>query len=625
MTSAHGGRYRAAPWLWAALALELAVGTVPAAAVADEVDTAAIIKQITSRKDVVSPLPPTDIPGGAANTDLQGAAIFAWQEFIALNWPAAQSNGTVQRDVPDEKAVFGQPGAGPLVWQTYRQKVEIFPGANALTAPPHGYQARGVDYGYNDPPQYQYKGTIAACPGQPPVAQAPWINLDETSQIELATMYAGILRDEAPSMKNNAPQLIRFLAKANKTEYDYVAANKFWYSGTGTPLQAQIDTWKTALANKKVPAPGTVPALPTGTFEVKSAWRRLAKGEDRSRFHMATVRYYENIPYAGKVSFDKAAAQVPCYWQDEWALVALHIIQKTPSAPYFVFATFEQADNILTADGKPLENDDGAIVSQPIQPPQPTQPALTYADNPLTPKVTAVPAEFCDDTGSRLYFRELPPAPSPGVNPPPSVPAPGTPVGGNICVNRRYERIPPIISTINNAVHASIKFYNDEHQLKDSPWLHYKLVNVQAVPFNKKDIVPTFSSTRQAGNFFQANIVVETDYTLQQFVARIADNQAPTAYPPINSAAQPSNVTQLNGTPQPDFQNVYVAGPHGFTTYQMGGCMGCHGNAQVGGTDFSFILGGNRFNSEPDTPDPANAALKRSYFHELFDHAALTK
>ncbi|TWB23379.1 hypothetical protein FBZ89_102132 [Nitrospirillum amazonense] len=604
MTSAHGRRHRAAPWLWAALALELAMGTIPATAVADEVDAAAIIKQITSRNDVVSPLPPTDIHGGAANTDLQGAAFFAWQEFIALNWPAAQSNGVVQRDVPDEKAVFGQPGAGPLVWQTYRQKVEIFPGANALTAPPHGYQAHGVDYGYNDPPKYQYKETIAACPGEPPVGQTPWVNLDETSQIELDTMYAGILRDEAPSTKNSAPQLIRFLAKANKTEYDYVAANKFWYSGTGTPLQAQIDTWTTALAHKKVPAPGTVPALPTGTFEVKSAWRPLAKGEDRNRFHMATVRYYE------KVRFGTSAVAVPCYRQDEWALVALHIIQKTPSAPYFVFATFEQADNILTADGKPLENDNGVAINLPGQPPSPTQPALTYTDDPQTPKVTAVPAEFCNDTGSRLYFRELPPAPA-SPSSPVRPPAPGTPVGGNICVNNRYERIPSIIATINQAVHASIKLYNDDHQLKDSPWLHYKLVNVQAVPFNKKDIVPTFSSTRQVGNFFQANIVVETDYTLQQFVARIADNQAPTAYP--------------KGGTQPDFQNVYVAGPHGFTTYQMGGCMGCHGNAQVGGTDFSFILGGNRFNSEPDTPDPTNAALKRSYFHELFDHAAVAK
>jgi hypothetical protein len=31
----------------------------------------------------------------------------------------------------------------------------------------------------------------------------------------------------------------------------------------------------------------------------------------------------------------------------------------------------------------------------------------------------------------------------------------------------------------------------------------------------------------------------------------------------------------------------------------MGGCMGCHGNTQVAGTDFSFILAGQRV-GQPD-------------------------
>ena len=31
---------------------------------------------------------PSDIPNGAPGATLQQAAAFAWQEFIALNWPA---------------------------------------------------------------------------------------------------------------------------------------------------------------------------------------------------------------------------------------------------------------------------------------------------------------------------------------------------------------------------------------------------------------------------------------------------------------------------------------------------------------------------------------------------------
>jgi hypothetical protein len=45
----------------------------------------------------------------------------------------------------------------------------------------------------------------------------------------------------------------------------------------------------------------------------------------------------------------------------------------------------------------------------------------------------------------------------------------------------------------------------------------------------------------------------------------------------------------------------------------MGGCMGCHGNAQLKGTDFSFILKGGRVAKGPEasgvtTPGATNPA-----------------
>jgi hypothetical protein len=95
----------------------------------------------------VSPSLPSDIAGGASAATLQQAAAFAWQEFIALNWPAMAG----QRDVADPSQKFG-PGSGPLVWQTFRSKVEIF----NLTkdGAPHGYSATAPDLGYNTPPAY---------------------------------------------------------------------------------------------------------------------------------------------------------------------------------------------------------------------------------------------------------------------------------------------------------------------------------------------------------------------------------------------------------------------------------------------------------------------------------------
>src|SRR5262249_54706870 len=87
----------------------------------------------------ISPNFPSDVPGGAPNASLQTAAAFAWQEFIALNWPAKAG----VRDTPDPAQKFGAPTTGPLVWHTYRAKNEIFPGSNSQNKPPHGYTPGG--------------------------------------------------------------------------------------------------------------------------------------------------------------------------------------------------------------------------------------------------------------------------------------------------------------------------------------------------------------------------------------------------------------------------------------------------------------------------------------------------
>ena len=140
----------------------------------------------------------------------------------------------------------------------------------------------------------------------------------------------------------------------------------------------------------------------------------------------------------------------------------------------------------------------------------------------------------------------------------------------------------------------------------NSPWLYYKLVSVQTSPFDVSRISPT-DPIHGRGVFFQANIVVETNYTLQQFQGRIAGSGAPTAVP-----APPP-------TPLPP-PNVFTPAslPPGVFGVNMGGCMGCHGNAQVTkGTDFSFILAGGA-TPYPDTPSALGDAALRTRYLNLF-------
>jgi hypothetical protein len=131
------------------------------------------------------------------------------------------------------------------------------------------------------------------------------------------------------------------------------------------------------------------------------------------------VRYYEK--HGGGTCYQQATSGNP--QQETFGLVSLHIIQKTPLAPYFIYATFEQADNILDAYGQPVEDVDGSPLS-PSQPcrsdqtqPCPTTPSVALNDtatvNPgqVPPQVVLVPsnAEYCTSSTNttppnRLFY-----------------------------------------------------------------------------------------------------------------------------------------------------------------------------------------------------------------------------
>jgi hypothetical protein len=93
--------------------------------------------------------------GGAPAATPEQAAAFSWQEFIALNWPAGPQQGMPgQRDTPSKTLKFGDTTySGPLVWQTFRGKVEIFPGNGNpfIFTPPPGYPGPAGDksFGYD--------------------------------------------------------------------------------------------------------------------------------------------------------------------------------------------------------------------------------------------------------------------------------------------------------------------------------------------------------------------------------------------------------------------------------------------------------------------------------------------
>lgn len=551
----------------------------------------------------VSPQLPADIPGGAPNATLAQAAAFAWQEFIALNWPAANqypappavpgAPGT--REAADTTKFFSDPSytnaSKPLVWHTYRGKVEIFPGSgvppgsqalnpgqpqlvNLITGAPFAY------YGYDALPVYNYQnGAIAPASGTPS-AVTPWINLDEISQIGLDQIYAGVAAGNTQGPGNQ----ILFLAKGSRAEFDYLAPLGWWATqANGQPYAPLTATQQYLLQNQISPPPGSTSyvSFPSGTIELKAAWRQLASNEDASRFYTTTARYYVNN------------GGTPQYVDATFALVALHIIHKTPTAPYFVFATFEQTDNITDVSGHPVEDEDGRFIGAPaasaFQPEIVSHNATPGGFQTFTPTQSDLRAPL-----GQLYFQNTPDS---GL------------VEGTIAVNHRKHPILRDVVLANEAAHAAIASYVQTNLPgTKSPWLYYKLINVQSVPLGGK--IPGHDYTKaDAATFYQANSVVETDYDLQVFSGRFYPVQtAELGNQPY--AALSNTITDFNpdGTP---FANVIYSPGQGFqgqTAYNMGGCMGCHGNAQHAGSDFSFLLLGGQVQA-PDAVAGGNGGF----------------
>ena len=172
--------------------------------------------QVVLPPNFISPDVPHDVTTGP-NASIQDLALFAWSEFIALNWPALDPAKTGVRGRPDVSANFlgiapDSDGSFPLlVWHTYQHKNELFP-ANGRTAP--SFDSAAPQYIYSSPP-----GQGSSFPLQ--VTQTPtsasftlFNNLDETSEIGVCQMFA-----------HNTTIRVAYEAKANRALFDYINNN----------------------------------------------------------------------------------------------------------------------------------------------------------------------------------------------------------------------------------------------------------------------------------------------------------------------------------------------------------------------------------------------------------------
>jgi hypothetical protein len=239
-----------------------------------------------------------------------GADCAMWQTFIYLNWPAKAG----QRGIPDTSALFGAPGT--TVWESFLTEEQVFlpngakpqPWDNSVVnaARPKDIASEVAVGGVRmltrtakvSPTIAKLQATLKA---NKSLAASTTIPLDEITQSD-----GNILYDQ---QKNP----VYYDVAMNKAQYDYITQNSL-YNATS---QATF-TKKTNIV------------LPSGSIEVKAAWKVLTAAEAGSgRFHVAKG-------YIPGASGGKSVTI---------GLVGFHIFASGGKQNAGLWATFYQVDN----------------------------------------------------------------------------------------------------------------------------------------------------------------------------------------------------------------------------------------------------------------------------------------
>ena len=229
---------------------------------------------------------------------------FAWESFVALNWP----NVRQCRGKPSGNKAAADDWTSKRVWETYKEPYELFQATDATWDP--------SSLTFDDPAPEGACGGVSngnkllRHSGKFPL-------LFEDAQAFLST---AVLTDQQGNT-------VWYEVLMNRDSFDYIRdsglATTGNYSFGGPVDDAAIVDFPT----------GENGATGAGTIEIKAAWRQMASDDDLSRYFTQDA-----VIYDGTDCEDVTVG-----------LVGLHIARKVANSPKWIWATFEHEDNVPPA------------------------------------------------------------------------------------------------------------------------------------------------------------------------------------------------------------------------------------------------------------------------------------
>lgn len=252
---------------------------------------------------------PGDLP--AFNNQSQ-ADCFAWQEFIALNWPVNPSG------------YFGAPGDySPVTWETYMPKSVLFQPGGVKPSP----------WGTLVSPQFAARFKTQKLLLNPTKTKLLTFN----AKFADADSIAGMDPDQAAPF--NKPS---WLGAQNKTNVWYeIMLNKDYYDFVIKKGYYNAITQHDSIKNGvPINFPQGVYNEAVGAIKLKAAWMEVDNYNSPK---------WQRYKVSKAVVFDSTSGKLRTVLV---ALVGLHILHKTQNQPTWVWATFEHTDNVPDIPGE---------------------------------------------------------------------------------------------------------------------------------------------------------------------------------------------------------------------------------------------------------------------------------
>lgn len=226
------------------------------------------------------------IPQGFGGNPIQYFDDFSWRSFIAVVWPAARAH----RGQPDTSKTIN--AGSPLTFETFKANWEIF--HNDASAP--------EIWNVYDAPAFN------ACNATASFGDVILSSFSKFSDLGQAG-FNGLV---GPLVAQNGAY-VRYATGFNETEFNQILSGALYL-------------------RKNLPMTG---AFQNGSLDVKSAWMLMTNVAHPERYYTRTALVLD--PQSGNCTPTLVG------------LVGLHIVQKTPTRPQWIWSTFEQVDNVPPA------------------------------------------------------------------------------------------------------------------------------------------------------------------------------------------------------------------------------------------------------------------------------------